>query len=672
MALHEFLNLLLPIAFVSIVLYVIIASSPVFAVLGLIAAILCFSAMLLMLGCEFLALLYVMVYIGAVMILFLWVVMTIPTKKEFFFAFSLVELLILFAFCTLLILTIIYWLLVSPTAYFQSLPGTIKTSSNSFDTALYNFSLYKEFNRNFVAKGGAAFLAEHYLAVWSKDNSVCYLVGPTIGPKIPTMPILPVFTAEDSQTVTPVAESAAKSVSRFVHWFFRFRDPRPRQPELAYLITFLYSFFYTLSTPLLADQVYRPVYTSVHSDFSLNMSRIYAYYTVFHLMTGLLDSADSYLKMELDLDKLIDKLMAMPNVKPDRRLFAAAALASEWWQYSSDAFSTFNPRYVDYHKLFNPTNMLLYRHSWITPGTDIFSLLTSNINLTFNEANNANGDHIAYVGGAYLDVLETKRVLLKPRDIYPWGRWSTRLLGGFVSPNKDTVSEYPAWWHDGVETLKKLRTKELRGYYIYSSAVRVEYDLYEEIIRGTKSQDTQVLSREQYCAKCIGMPYLQGEAFRNRVLTRYLFEGFGPPRFHCPACFNPETYITVPRIMRKGPWQASFSSSNVVDSYMRLSISTFNKVGTKMPGESWIIKPIFVNLPEYKFYADIDWVGILNEHPTWPKMGGAHVGKILYQHLSVELVIIGAILVVATIASVILIRLQTSDVFEYAEYKYKF
>ena len=61
---------------------VILAKHPVFSLLFLIASFIFSAFMLFMLECEFLAFLFIIVYVGAVAILFLFVVMTIEIKSD--------------------------------------------------------------------------------------------------------------------------------------------------------------------------------------------------------------------------------------------------------------------------------------------------------------------------------------------------------------------------------------------------------------------------------------------------------------------------------------------------------------------------------------------------------------------------------------------------------------
>lgn len=83
---------------------VITARNPVYAVLWLVSLFVSTAGFLLLFGVQFLAFVYILVYVGAVLILFLWVVMTIPLKKNPFLHFRLsFTLLVLFLLSVLLI-----------------------------------------------------------------------------------------------------------------------------------------------------------------------------------------------------------------------------------------------------------------------------------------------------------------------------------------------------------------------------------------------------------------------------------------------------------------------------------------------------------------------------------------------------------------------------------------
>lgn len=61
-------------------LMVILSKHPVFSVLFLIGSFICASFLLLLLECEFLALLFIIIYVGAIAVLFLFAVMMLESK----------------------------------------------------------------------------------------------------------------------------------------------------------------------------------------------------------------------------------------------------------------------------------------------------------------------------------------------------------------------------------------------------------------------------------------------------------------------------------------------------------------------------------------------------------------------------------------------------------------
>jgi len=86
---------------------VISVVSPVYAVLALIALFILSSAVFLIHGIEFLAFIYLLVYVGALLILFLWVVMTMPVKRNLFLHLRLTVLCIMTFMCSLLVFFLI-------------------------------------------------------------------------------------------------------------------------------------------------------------------------------------------------------------------------------------------------------------------------------------------------------------------------------------------------------------------------------------------------------------------------------------------------------------------------------------------------------------------------------------------------------------------------------------
>src|SRR5690348_8418859 len=81
-------NILIKVVLMGLALFfslvIVCVSSPIYGVLALIALFIITSFLFLANNVEFLAFIYLLVYVGALLILFLWVVLTIPIKKKVF------------------------------------------------------------------------------------------------------------------------------------------------------------------------------------------------------------------------------------------------------------------------------------------------------------------------------------------------------------------------------------------------------------------------------------------------------------------------------------------------------------------------------------------------------------------------------------------------------------
>jgi len=60
--------------------FVVFVSNPIYSLLWLVLSFLFSASFLLMMGCEFLALIFIVVYVGAIAVLFLFVVMLLDLK----------------------------------------------------------------------------------------------------------------------------------------------------------------------------------------------------------------------------------------------------------------------------------------------------------------------------------------------------------------------------------------------------------------------------------------------------------------------------------------------------------------------------------------------------------------------------------------------------------------
>ena len=78
---HEFFLLLSGVATIS-ALMVVVARNPIHSALALVACLVQIAAIYILLGAPFLAVIQIFVYVGAVMVLFLFVIMMLDVRKE--------------------------------------------------------------------------------------------------------------------------------------------------------------------------------------------------------------------------------------------------------------------------------------------------------------------------------------------------------------------------------------------------------------------------------------------------------------------------------------------------------------------------------------------------------------------------------------------------------------
>jgi len=91
-------------------LIIIRAKSPLYSIIFLLVLFILTSFVLLLTGNEFLALLYIIVYIGAVIVLLLWVIMTVPIKPFYSVPVTLVTSFIAFAMFLVLSIVAIFFI----------------------------------------------------------------------------------------------------------------------------------------------------------------------------------------------------------------------------------------------------------------------------------------------------------------------------------------------------------------------------------------------------------------------------------------------------------------------------------------------------------------------------------------------------------------------------------
>ena len=95
--LHFGINFLL----ISFGFLVLLSTNPIHSVLFLILSFCCASVTLILFGLDFLALLFIIIYVGAIAVLFLFVVMMLNVKLYFFnnlYQTTFIALLLLFLF----------------------------------------------------------------------------------------------------------------------------------------------------------------------------------------------------------------------------------------------------------------------------------------------------------------------------------------------------------------------------------------------------------------------------------------------------------------------------------------------------------------------------------------------------------------------------------------------
>jgi len=154
----------------SCALFVVLTMNTVYAVFFLIFAFFTASAVLLYLGFEFLAMVFLIVYVGAIAVLFLFVVMMLNVryipwlKKDLRFAplgfLILAFFLLLFLFAILHIESDIYWSLNIPSSFLSTnLESAHSQISSSENTEMLGTLLFTHYGYPFLVAGYALFIA---------------------------------------------------------------------------------------------------------------------------------------------------------------------------------------------------------------------------------------------------------------------------------------------------------------------------------------------------------------------------------------------------------------------------------------------------------------------------------------------------------------------------------
>ena len=140
---------------------VIIARNPIFSLLTLISSFLSASVLLFILECEFLALIFIIVYVGAIAILFLFAVMMLETKLDNLSQNSMKEIPIGLIFIFGLLLPLLYEISISDfnntsfhgTFYFNKYINWYDLIDSISDVEMYGQILYSYFVLQFLIVG---------------------------------------------------------------------------------------------------------------------------------------------------------------------------------------------------------------------------------------------------------------------------------------------------------------------------------------------------------------------------------------------------------------------------------------------------------------------------------------------------------------------------------------
>ena len=120
---------------------VIRSQAPLYSVLFLLVLFLCASLVLLLTSNEFLAFIYIIVYVGAVIVLLLWVIMTVPIKPFHTVPITLMLGFIIFAFFVISFIVSIFFVSNVPILYVFQL-----SSNHELFPLFFNFFIIKNWN----------------------------------------------------------------------------------------------------------------------------------------------------------------------------------------------------------------------------------------------------------------------------------------------------------------------------------------------------------------------------------------------------------------------------------------------------------------------------------------------------------------------------------------------
>ena len=559
MALHEIANLILPLGFISIVLYIIVASSPVYAVLGLIVALLCFSAILLALGYELLALVYVMVYIGAVMVLFLWVVMTIPLKKDLF-SLSTSELCILAGFSTVLLVVIVLWLMVSPTSTMAVMP-TLSSAQDPVYAEATRSNVYT----NFLAAGDYWDSLNRFVMLRLKRSGEVIAVGP------------------------------AKGNNFVLDWAFYVNRPRT--------LVIMYDLFYRMIAGSFDPYIYHPTNSSQDSAYSAHMARAYIDYMRYKLYPGSInpDLDPTYGLDYLGSWKFDDAKPILWKKKLDVRKLEL--LYTNWALATMSLYGSLYPKNIDYHTYFTTraSATMAWQHI----------------------------DGPAAVTEWFYDHLEEMKVILE------FDSKGAIIRATPKTPIPDNKPVLP------FEYIPRTNNFLLNFIIDYINYYREEV-FGVSLKRGIKTKHPTIIVD---CTKLVPVFNMESRQFDY---------WWSPIRQECPGYYWK-------------PWPKPEIKTHIYVPYDRYMTFKPADGAWGMWGAKYVVQDIFRNIPHK---VDFDWVSLVQGTPNFSKASSSSIGKILYRHLSIELIVVGLILIAATVASITLVRFKTSDDCIFVEYRY--
>ena len=168
--LHTFLTFLLLITGI----FIFISTNPVYSVLFLILNFCIAAIILFMLGIEFLGLLFIMVYVGAVAVLFLFVIMMINTKKIVMRQLSLHTYFIIIFFCSISYIKLNF--IFNDTFFNQSDENVILNNFNSSILQVDNLSNIELIGQSLYNNYNIALLLAGFILLIALIGCICLTI----------------------------------------------------------------------------------------------------------------------------------------------------------------------------------------------------------------------------------------------------------------------------------------------------------------------------------------------------------------------------------------------------------------------------------------------------------------------------------------------------------------